>query len=195
MKSCSMAHLGVDIDKANPDGSINLSLPNVFGRGEMLSLKCKSNLRNSNPHFYLKWAVNFENMKNHVVSCQIFKLTFSKHFWIKRRVYQHSWNTIILRKNGQMFARSKWLPLQHSPTHFHQILLSSQLVCPPLKLQLPIKIFSVSSRLANILGLSSRDIPLCLREQFGYAKKNSLIFEAQYDTTRNYKYNVVPVSL
>jgi len=34
-------HTGVDIDKANPDGSINLSLPNVFGRGEMLSLKCK----------------------------------------------------------------------------------------------------------------------------------------------------------
>ena len=33
--------IGVDIDKANPDGSINLSLPNVFGRGEMLSLKCK----------------------------------------------------------------------------------------------------------------------------------------------------------
>ena len=55
--------------------------------------------------------------------------------------------------------------------------------------------FTVSSRLANILGLSSRDIPLCLREQFGYAKKNSLIFEAQYDTTGNYKYNVVPVSL
>ena len=51
-----------------------------------------------------------------------------------------------------------------------------------------------SSRLANILGLSSRDIPLCLREQFGYAKKNSVIFEAQYDTTGNYKYNVVPVS-
>ena len=37
----SLANLGVDIDKANPDGSINLSLPNVFGRGEMLSLKCK----------------------------------------------------------------------------------------------------------------------------------------------------------
>ena len=145
--------------------------------------------------FIFKWAVNFENMKNHVVSCQIFKPTFSKHFWIKRRVYQHSWNTIILKKNGQIFARSKWLLLQHSPTHFLQILLSSQLVCPPLKLQLFIKIFSVSSRLANILGLSSRDIPLCLREQFGYAKKNSLIFEAQYDTTRNYKYNVVPVSL
>ena len=60
---------------------------------------------------------------------------------------------------------------------------------------LEINQFSVSSRLANILGLSSRDIPLCLREQFGYAKKNSLIFEAQYDTTGNYKYNVVPVSL
>ena len=59
---------------------------------------------------------------------------------------------------------------------------------------LKINQFSVSSRLANILGLSSRDIPLCLREQFGYAKKNSLIFEAQYDTTGNYKYNVVPVS-
>ena len=59
---------------------------------------------------------------------------------------------------------------------------------------LEINQFSVSSRLANILGLSSRDIPLCLREQFGYAKKNSLIFEAQYDTTGNYKYNVVPVS-
>ena len=62
--------------------------------------------------------------------------------------------------------------------------------CPRSK----ITSFLASSRLANILGLSSRDIPLCLREQFGYAKKNSVIFEAQYDTTGNYKYNVVPVS-
>ena len=93
-----------------------------------------------------------------------------------------------------MFARSKWLLLQHSPTHFLLILLSSQLVCPSLTTVITL-MFSVSSRLANILGLSSRDIPLCLREQFGYAKKNSLIFEAQYDTTGNYKYNVVPVSL
>ena len=33
-------HTGIDTEKANPEGSIDLSLPNLFGRGELLSIKC-----------------------------------------------------------------------------------------------------------------------------------------------------------
>ena len=33
--------LGVDTEKANPDATINLSMPNVFGRGEKFSVKCE----------------------------------------------------------------------------------------------------------------------------------------------------------
>ena len=40
-----------------------------------------------------------------------------------------------------------------------------------------------SSRLVNMLGLSSAPVPLSLREQFGYAKKNALNLEAVYDGT------------
>ena len=31
---------GMDIDKANPNTSFNLTLPNVFGRGETISFQC-----------------------------------------------------------------------------------------------------------------------------------------------------------
>ena len=42
------------------------------------------------------------------------------------------------------------------------------------------------SRLLNLLGLSEKDIPLELREQFGYSKKHSLILQAVRDTTLKY---------
>lgn len=42
------------------------------------------------------------------------------------------------------------------------------------------------------MGLSSRPIPIELRSQFGYSKKNSGLFEINYDTTHLYSNNVVP---
>ena len=42
---------------------------------------------------------------------------------------------------------------------------------------------ATSSRLVNMLGLTSSPVPLSLREQFGYAKKNAFNVEAVYDGT------------
>ena len=53
---------------------------------------------------------------------------------------------------------------------------------------------AVKSRLVNLLGLSDKDIPLELREQFGYAKKHSIELEATRDTTKDYLSTVVPLS-
>ena len=52
---------------------------------------------------------------------------------------------------------------------------------------------AVKSRLVNLLGLSDKDIPLELREQFGYAKKHSIELEATRDTTKDYLSTVVPL--
>merc|ERR1719209_1016073 len=54
-----------------------------------------------------------------------------------------------------------------------------------------------SSRLVNMLGLSSKPIPFVLREQFGYSKKNSATLEATYDSIKYAEYpvqSIVPVS-
>jgi len=155
-------HTGVDIDKANPDGSINLSLPNVFGRGEMLSLKLGREFRK-----YEKSRGVLPNIQADFLKTFLDQKT-SLSAQLKHDYAEKEWSNVC---EEQMVAAST-LAYAFSPN----FTLKS----------------TVSSRLANILGLSSRDIPLCLREQFGYAKKNSLIFEAQYDTTGNYKYNVVP---
>ena len=42
---------------------------------------------------------------------------------------------------------------------------------------------SAKSRLLNLMGLTEKDIPLSLREQFGYSKKNSIQLDAVHDTT------------
>lgn len=155
-------HTGVDIEKANPDGSINLSLPNVFGRGEMLSLKLGREFRK-----YEKTRGVFPNLQ----------ADFEKKFLDQKTSF-----TAQLRHD---YAEKDW-----SNVCEEQMVAMTSLkyaFTPDFTFKT-----TVSSRLANILGLSSSDIPLCLREQFGYAKKNSILMEANYDTTHNYKYNVTP---
>lgn len=49
------------------------------------------------------------------------------------------------------------------------------------------------SRLLNMMGLTDKDIPLSLREQFGYAKKHSVVIDAIHDTTKFYLSTVVPM--
>lgn len=136
-----MAHLGVDIDKANPDGSINLSLPNVFGRGEMLSLKLGREFRK-----YEKSRGVLPNIQADFLKTFLDQKT-SLSAQLKHDYSEKEWSNVC---EEQMVAAST-LAYAFSPN----FTLKS----------------TVSSRLANILGLSARDIPLCLREQFGYAKR------------------------
>ena len=52
---------------------------------------------------------------------------------------------------------------------------------------------TAKSRLLNLMGLTDKDIPLSLREQFGYAKKHSIVLDAIHDTTNKYLATVVPL--
>jgi hypothetical protein len=50
---------------------------------------------------------------------------------------------------------------------------------------------SIQSRLLNVLGLSDKDIPLSLREQFGYSKKHSVLLGKDDQIKNNHNHEVL----
>jgi len=154
---------GMDIDKANPNTSFNLTLPNVFGRGETISFQCGREVTKYEKFrgFLPNIAATFNKQ------CLDGKTSFLaelKHDYVERE-----WSNVSEENmTGQVSLRYQ------------------------LSDDISVRLAS-SSRLVNMLGLSSAPVPLSLREQFGYAKKNALNLEAVYDGTL-FDGGVVPAS-
>lgn len=153
----------LDPKSGNPDASINLKFPNLFGRGEQLKFEIGREFmqyeKNNSilPNVAAEFNKTFEDNKTSFVT------------QIIHNYQEKEWSNVTEENmTGKMRIG-------------HQLSQSTNLS------------LSIQSRLLNVLGLSDKDIPLSLREQFGYSKKHSVLLDAVHNTTSQYSTTVVPL--
>jgi len=153
----------MDPTSGNPSFLSHITFPNILGRGEKLQFKIGRE--------WMQYERNNSILPN--VSGEFLKNLANEKTSISAQL-RHDYQ----EKEWSNLTEEKMLGILKVN---HQL---SDSVCVSAGAQ---------SRLLNLLGLSEKDIPLELREQFGYSKKHSLILQAVRDTTLKYYRTVVPL--
>lgn len=153
----------MDAKSGNPDATVNLRFPNLLGRGEQLKFEIGRE--------FMQYEKNNSILPN--VSAEFAKLCANGKTAIVAQIlhqyHEKEWSNISEENmTGEMKVS-------------HQLSAATSLSV------------TGKSRLLNMMGLTDKDIPLSLREQFGYAKKHSVVIDAIHDTTKFYLSTVVPM--
>jgi len=153
----------LDPQSGNPDTSFKVGFPNLLGRGEQLKLEIGRE--------FMQYERATSVLPN--VSASFQKMCHNQKTSITaailHRYHEKDWSNVTEENlTGE-------LRVAHGVGEYWRMA------------------GAVKSRLINLLGLSDKDIPLELREQFGYAKKHSIELEATRDTTKDYLSTVVPL--
>merc|ERR1712212_308501 len=123
---------GIDTEKANPDMTMNFNMPNLFGRGESISIKLGREIRRYQKSRGMLPNVTAEFVKKSLSGKTQFS-TMLKHDYVEKE-----WSNV---SEEQMLGKAS---LQYNLTKHFNIRATG------------------SSRLVNMLGLSSKPAPFVL---------------------------------